>query len=181
MRWPEAGYTERKLVGQASPILSHSNTFESFVGSVNLCVTPLMKRSFLIGAICAVLVALSIAYGIEHAGDGRNVRTLSAELSQLNEWNPRSDVIDAINKNDLRFIGCMGFGLIFPGLSHEESNALKENDNYVVLDGTTDAMESNYHRKLIDRAWEYAETYNTEMKNHIEIANHGVNAKSMDE
>ncbi len=94
---------------------------------------------------------------------GSDTKKLEAVLSTLNETSPAADARNNAGKGDLRYAACLGEapGPYFPSIPDEEWNEIMENKDYWMIEGTSDALESRYHEKLIQRAEKYAEAYNT--------------------
>lgn len=78
---------------------------------------------------------------------------------------PETDASKRFKSGDTKFAGCWGEpgGPFFPGIPQSDWEQIRSTKNYWTLDGTTDAIESNHHLELIDRAWAYTERYNIEI------------------
>jgi len=97
--------------------------------------------------------------------DVGNVDRLNRALAKLDETNPESDARQKYQLGDRRFAACIGEapGPYFPKLAHEEWLEVRKTKDFWIIQGTSDAIESTKHRKLIDRAVEYAGRFNAEM------------------
>ena len=95
------------------------------------------------------------------AADSWNTTKLEKALSLLNEKEPEADAKLQFDSNGPRIAGCWGEpgGPFFPGISETEWIKIRQEKRFWTIDGTTDAIESRRHSKLIDRAWAYAESY----------------------
>jgi len=81
------------------------------------------------------------------------------QIKALESANVTAEVEDAVSKGDLRFVGVMGVGLIVPGVpDYYEKYAAKYEVR--VIENTSDAIESEEHRRLQEVAYRYAEEYN---------------------
>lgn len=87
-----------------------------------------------------------------------NVDILKIELSKLDLKNPENDLQKNIENGDTRFIGIYGYTLSCPG-------AIELGGKYYPhgikpIAGTSDAIESDEHSRLIATSAEYATRYN---------------------
>jgi hypothetical protein len=96
--------------------------------------------------------------------------TLRNALQVLNLDNPKEDLTTKIGRDDLRFIGLYGYAVFFPGVNQKDYPLI---DKYGILmiEGTSDAIESEEHAELIDKAILYGEIYNTALLSHIKKHN----------
>ncbi|MCA9091466.1 MAG: hypothetical protein KDA90_22860 [Planctomycetaceae bacterium] len=125
-----------------------------------------MKLANYLIALTAVLATALLA----SIGCNTNTEPPSVELetilASVNEDNPGADAVTAFDTEGERFAGCYNqAGLVFPGIPPSDWPSIRETKAYWVLTGTTDAFESSHHLRLQERAWKYAEQYNTEMLN----------------
>ena len=88
-----------------------------------------------------------------------NAATLKTTIGGLNIGNPEVDVDKNTGNNDFRFICICGLTCYAPGVEKDDLTLTKK---YGVrcLEGTSDAIESDEHEKLIQTARIYAEAYN---------------------
>lgn len=126
-------------------------------------------RHFLLGVFAVALIVaawIAVTDHFDHQGDGYSTKQLETVLNSVNESNPVEDVSERINDGDYRYAGCWGEpgGPYFPGVPQSEWQRIRESKNYWTLDGTTDAIESRHHHRLIQRACRYAERYNTSLE-----------------
>ena len=113
-------------------------------------------------AAFVLLVILVSFYFFDHLGDGENSRALGVTLTKVNESNPADDARQNILNGDTRYIGLMGYGVYCPGLPSDQHP-----NNYRILAGTSDVVESQYHRRLLKRALQYATEYNVELHSRL--------------
>lgn len=88
---------------------------------------------------------------------GREEVTLSATLSHLNLKEPAQDAKEHVASGDLRPVGLIGYSCSVPdarGASLPPKVAIR------CLEGTSDFIESDEHRHLIEVARTYAIAYN---------------------
>ena len=134
-----------------------------------------LRHTLLAVAAIALIIAAWIATAnhIDHQGDGYSVEQLEAALRSVDETDPESDVSRRTNSRDFRFAGCWGEpgGPFFPGVPQSEWQGIRDAKDYWTFDGTTDALESRHHHRLIDRAWQYAKRYNADLKSRKPTSN----------
>jgi len=94
----------------------------------------------------------------------KNELLLKGELAKLNVQNPLIDLTERISIDDFRFISLYGFSMYFPGLPENEYY-LATKYGSIMIQGTSDVIDSPYHESLIDLAKKYAETYNSALLN----------------
>jgi outer membrane lipoprotein LolB len=96
------------------------------------------------------------------------VEVLSETLASLNLANPTADLEANLSKGDRRFIGINGYTCTTPGANNEEYS-LVHSAQYGLrcLAGTSDNIESEHHKVLIEEATDYARKYNTELLRRI--------------
>ena len=133
-------------------------------------------RHTLIGATTIAMVVagwIAIKNYFDHQGDGYKTEQLETALGSVNEADPIVDVSGRISDGDYCYAGCWGTagGPFFPGVPQTEGQRIRDSNNYWTLDGTTDAIESPHHHRLIKRAWRYAERYNTYLQSKIPTTN----------
>lgn len=110
--------------------------------------------------LCAFVAACSSSgHSAEHF-DAQTMR-LRATLSSLNLKDPGADARAHVAQGDLRPVGIYGFTCSIPG---PESNLPPPKVGVRCLDGTSDALESGEHRRLIEAAEVYALAYDQELK-----------------
>ena len=78
-----------------------------------------------------------------------NTTILSNTISLLNIEDPRSDVLKNTKNGDNRFIGLTGYACFAPGVAQHEQKLIKQYGIHC-LEGTSDAIESIEHGKLIN-------------------------------
>ena len=128
--------------------------------------TKTIRKLLFVILVCIVVFA-GITYCVDHAGDGEATGALSAVLATLNEADPAQDVSVQVREGDMRFVGLMGVGPYFPGLSADRMPNQLDPTSYRILDGTTDALESRHHARLIERAKRYAMRFNSELQSRM--------------
>jgi hypothetical protein len=84
---------------------------------------------------------------------------LKTELAGLNLDSHDQDVSRNISHSDFRFIGICDFACYPPGIQSEDLEYAKVY-GVRIIQGTTDALESEEHLELQEAATGYAETYN---------------------
>ena len=85
------------------------------------------------------------------------LRELFEDIIEFDFDKPGKDAQKRMLSGDFRVIAIRGFSLMFPGLSLEET---EDEDNYRVIEGTSDDIDNSLHMRLIDLTTNYAETYN---------------------
>jgi hypothetical protein len=126
----------------------------------------MLIRKFLLIAVLVVAGTFSWESFAEN-GVPRKTQTeiLAETLAALNLSNPIADLEANIAKGDMHFIGINGYSCNAPGVVSDEDELLVMSAKYGLrcLAGTSDVLESNKQKVLIDRALEYARTYNVEL------------------
>jgi hypothetical protein len=80
----------------------------------------------------------------------------------LNLKEPGRDANRNVKNGDIRFAACLGEapGPDFPAVPQTRWQVIRDEDDYWMIKGTSDAIESNYHEALIERSVLYASNYN---------------------
>ncbi|MDA7868016.1 PTS sugar transporter subunit IIA [Akkermansiaceae bacterium] len=83
-------------------------------------------------------------------------------LSELNLKEPGRDATRNFKNGDIRFAACLGEapGPYFPAVPQTRWQFIRDEDDYWMIKGTSDAIESKYHEALIERSVLYASNYN---------------------
>lgn len=82
------------------------------------------------------------------------------QLLWLEEANPIVDAQKAIKNNDYKFKAVYGYALIIPGIEPKKQKHIADQYGVSPIEGTSDDISGNDHARLINLAYEYAETYN---------------------
>jgi len=100
--------------------------------------------------------------------DQSPIAVLTATLAMMNLSNPIADLEANAAKGDRRFIGINGYACHAPGVG-EKDDQFVTSSSYGIrcLEGTGDVIEGNKHKRLIDKAIEYARIYNIELLRRI--------------
>jgi len=114
--------------------------------------------------LCLLLLA-SCKSGQSSSKPNNKEQALEVALRNLNEKAPSVDANLHFTQGNLKYVACIGEapGPYFPNIPESEWNSIREKGNYWIIEGTSDAIESQKHLKLIDRASAYASEYNTKM------------------
>lgn len=93
---------------------------------------------------------------------------LITTLAALNLSNSVADLDANLKRLDKRFIGVYGYSCCAPGTGDADWH-LVQSMAYGLrcLAGTGDIIESDQDKVLMDKAWKYALTYNTELLRRI--------------
>ena len=121
-----------------------------------------MIRSFKFGLTLVLLATL---------GCGQRLQTaeLEATLSHLSLNEPTADLERNLRAGDTRFVGINGVACEAPGLPDDcRTIALMNRYGLHCLEGTSDGVEGARHEALIQKATNYAKTYNTELLRRIQ-------------
>lgn len=124
-----------------------------------------MKNALLIVLTLIAILRIANVY----ANDNKEI-ILEHELKILNLENPKQDLTEKIGRDDFRFIGLYGYTTYYPGIN-EEDLPLIDKYGALLLEGTSDFIESEKHKELIQKAKQYAETYNTALLSRIKKHN----------
>ena len=85
--------------------------------------------------------------------------TVRRSLALLESANPDSDAAKSIERDEISFIGLMGYSLEVPGVSGIDGR-FRDSVPIRVIEGTTDAVETDEERELNDVGRRYAERFN---------------------
>lgn len=124
-----------------------------------------MRKALLIALSLFAILMVSRVY----ANNGKEL-ILQTELEMLSLENPKEDLTERIGRDDYRFIGLYGYAAYFPGLS-EYDYRLVDKHGALMLEGTSDFIESEKHQALIQKAKRYAEIYNIALLKRIKEYN----------
>lgn len=94
---------------------------------------------------------------------------------------PAGDVARAIQAKDLRFKAVLGFGADGVGVSEGAGNPLVRKHGYTVIKGTSDLIRGAAEARRNHKAWNYAQTYNQLLLNHLQQTPKAKPAKSAKE
>lgn len=122
------------------------------------------KNSYIIVFLLGILLCGCGRYSLSK---GQDTKTLETTLAQLNVSDPSEDARRNADDGDFRFAACLGEapGQYFPSVPRNDWDGIWSEKDYWMIDGTSDAIESDYHMRLIERAVEYAEGYNEAIVN----------------
>jgi hypothetical protein len=81
------------------------------------------------------------------------------EIWKLKNADVASDVDASISKGDCRFLVCIGWGPIAPGIAQDDPKIKKYGTR--ILDGTGDMIFGEDHKRYKKAAADYASRYNT--------------------
>jgi hypothetical protein len=97
-----------------------------------------------------------------------NAVVLAATLAKLNLENPLKDLNANLKRGDKRFIGIKGYTCDAPGAT-DADQAIVNSPKFGLncLDGTSDVVGSEEHFRLIQKATDYATSYNKELLRRI--------------
>lgn len=123
-----------------------------------------MRARYIALAAWMLLLCGSIFLGSNGFSSERsNIAVLRTTLSSLDLEHPERDVAKNVAHGDFQFIGINGFTCDAPG-TESDPDALIRKFGVRCLDGTSDVIEGEEHRKLIEKARAYAERYNRALK-----------------
>ena len=107
-------------------------------------------RFWVIGVVAAALCAC----GTVSAHDAID----RIPISDIAAKDPQADARDAVGRGDLRFVAVHGFTVEFPGLLPPAPR--EREPAYIIIEGTSDGVQSEVDRALNAAARAYAERYN---------------------
>ncbi len=90
---------------------------------------------------------------------------LKDELKKLNLKDPKKDLARNLEHNNTRFIGIYGYTIVLPGVTLKYQHNIMEKYGVKVIKGTSDKIESSLHAILTEKAYNYAQKYNTALIN----------------
>jgi len=88
------------------------------------------------------------------------------KLQWIKTADARQDAQNAISINDYRFMALTKRGIFIPGIDPEQSNQYEKKCGIHLIDGVTDAVTSEGHLQMMQKANAYALQYNTIIKKH---------------
>jgi hypothetical protein len=83
-----------------------------------------------------------------------------AALAWLDTANAESDAKTAVAKGQLSLLSMGGRGGVLPGIPLEQTEQYTDKCGVSIIPGATDVVRGNAHLEYLQRAREYAETYN---------------------
>lgn len=92
-----------------------------------------------------------------------NVTVLKSTLETLDLEHPEEDVTRNVAKGEFTFFGINGYSCDIPN-DKLDFNPLIQEYGIRCLEGTSDMVEGEEHRRLIERATVYAQSYNSSLK-----------------
>lgn len=113
--------------------------------------------------ILIIVCLLSISVFAQEAKVKTNEDILRAELKKFNFDNPEKDITINLEKKDTRFIGVYNYAVSLPGILTQEQSYIKDKYGVRMIEGTSDAIESDEHAKLMTLAYKYAKEYNQKL------------------
>ena len=116
-------------------------------------------RGFAIGAILICVVTLANA---ECSSDiWADIAKLEREVAR----NPEAEARAAIRRGDKQLLGILGYSMSVPGLSKQFEECPKIRAR--ALCGTSDFIQNDRHRRVIEQAMTYAKRYNAIIESSI--------------
>lgn len=111
--------------------------------------------------ILSMTMKLSTEPGTQTAGAKQSYPPgyFAQQIEKLESANITNDVAAAVQKSDFRFLVCVGFGGIVPGVPHWNEELYRKYGSRVI-DGTGDMIISEEQNKFKKTAAAYAEMYN---------------------
>ncbi len=113
----------------------------------------------------AFLLIFFICLQALYAKSQRIESVLKDELKKLNLKDPKKDLARNLEHNNTRFIGIYGYTTVLPGVTLKYQHNIMEKYGVKVIKGTSDKIESNLHAILIEKAYNYAQKYNSALIN----------------
>ena len=107
-------------------------------------------------------------------GQDGDTKRLSQSLSKFDLVHPDFDAQRYYRNGDGRYIACLGEapGPYFPGVPQPDWKRIQKEGDYRMIEGTSDAIESDRHKHLIDKAVAYAGVYNKTIQ-HMKATDQG--------
>lgn len=104
--------------------------------------------------------AAPIAMTILALGCHKNTPVEVRELRWLETADPLVDARAALSRGDHRLCAVQGLTITIPGTDEGAFEILKRDYGINEIEGTTDALANEEHRRLAEMAYRYAEAYN---------------------
>jgi hypothetical protein len=117
-----------------------------------------------------LLIILFIAFvSMKYIIQLYNFYPWAIKISNLTKETSDDRYNNAINNNEIYFLGVIWEGLEFPGI-----NNIKDIQQYrtIIIDSTGDVIRSKEHLNIKNTARQYAERFNTKMLYFINESNH---------
>ena len=128
----------------------------------------LVRNSYFIATLLFLCLCSSDGRADNMPPDQSPIAVLTATLATMNLSNPIADLEANTAKGDRRFIGINGYTCHAPGVGTKDDKFVTSSLYGIrCLEGTGDVIEGNQHKHLIDKAIEYARTYNGELLRRI--------------
>lgn len=83
-----------------------------------------------------------------------------SQLKWLETANPNHDALSAMKSGNFKYKATKGITYIIPGVSQSEYLNARKTDNFDTIEGTGDAICSDQHLELNQKALHYAQRYN---------------------
>jgi hypothetical protein len=119
-----------------------------------------VKRQIIILAAMLILTACQETNGIDMSQLSEKEKQGVASLLWLNQADAKQDAQAALSKNDLRVLAMAGRVPSLPGIGPELTAKAKGVCGVRMVEGSTDSVLGETHRKLLQAASDYAAAYN---------------------
>ena len=96
------------------------------------------------------------------------INNIVNQMLWLNDANPIFDAAMAIETGNYKYMAVTGYFTIIPGVNNLDKGViLSASDyDYILIEGTSDALACPSHGKYNSMAYKYAEKYNTYLIEH---------------
>jgi len=119
-------------------------------------------KKFTLNKIFLIASLIAVFYGCHNPKKNQHSRYppdyFTNQSSMLETSDIEADVQDALLKKDYRFLVCVGWGSVVPGVPW--SSEMREKFGTRILDGTGDMVFGEEHERYKLVAGKYAEKYN---------------------
>jgi hypothetical protein len=127
-----------------------------------------MKRLLAVGILAICVIALVIFVFSDHRDKPRRDDSrVVASLRWVDTADAFRDVRAATERSDKRFLTVGGFASYEPGITNRADQEFAHSFGTRFLDGTSDVLLSEEHRRLNSLAISYAKTYNVLLLEHL--------------
>ena len=114
------------------------------------------------------LLASTVFFGTAISGnnEGHSCEELVQKLVWVEGANPDKDAEHALARGQRKYMAVGGYILYIPGTASTEYFRATSEKDYSLIEGTSDGFCNERHKLLNDRAFKYAESYNTYIIEH---------------
>jgi hypothetical protein len=89
------------------------------------------------------------------------------QLQWVEKADPVADAKKAVDRSEFTFLGVYGYTWTIPGVEDSKKFELRKKYGLKIIEGTSDALQGEEHKRLQGLATEYVKKYNLYLLDHI--------------